>query len=76
MIAQTGTVDGARLGELPLGAVVFHPLWRMGKVVGGYENGTWVMFVPEYDHRTKKLVREGAQRFLSNTERVAVWQSS
>jgi hypothetical protein len=63
------------LGDLPVNAMVFHPYWRMGWVWGKVENGVYVQFMPEFDNKSKLLVREAVLRLLPYNERIAVWQA-
>jgi hypothetical protein len=65
-----------RLGDLPIGAVVFHSLYRLGRVLAKYESSVLVYFVPEFDHRSKTLIREGKTLTLGYPERVAAWYTA
>ena len=64
-----------RLGDVPIGAVVFHSYHRLGKVASRTAAGVWVAFVAEFDYRTRTVVREGKLLHLGYQERVAAWQS-
>lgn len=63
------------LGELPVGAIVFHPYYRLGKVVARHDSGVSVHFAAEFDYRTRTLVREGKLLMLGYHERIATWEA-
>ena len=65
-----------RLGDVAVGTVVFHSYHRVGKVVSQDVGGVWVAFMPEFDYRTRVLVREGKLILLGYQERIAAWTTA
>jgi hypothetical protein len=65
------------LGELEAGAVVWHPYWKLGRVVQNTEREVWTMFYVEgpANPQTGRPTSVGKLRPLSHTEKVWVWQT-